>query len=236
MTTNSITSTQTTSKVFSFLREFGIAVGLFVLWQYCVWLKGRHTPIGAISRGRAIWHLEQWLHIPSEQWLQSMSKPLWTVANTYYDFAHVFVMLAFIIYIVLCHREQWRYFRNVMFSTTFLGLAIQFAMSSAPPRFIGIPHLVDTANVSGMSIYKAAGSAVDQYSTFPSLHVAWAAIIALCAYRITKSRMKYFWFMHLPATIFVVVVTGNHFWLDCIFGIAITVIPICYFKPFTQIP
>lgn len=186
-----------------------------------MWLKGRHTPVGAISRGRDILHIEAWLHIDVEKWLQSVTQPLWHFVNVYYDLAHLFVMLAFIGYVLALHRDQWRYFRNVLFATTFAGLLFQFLLSSAPPRFIG-SGILDTANLAGMSIYSTT-THLDQYSTFPSLHVAWAAIIALVALRIPSSRIKYFWFAHLPTTVFAVVVSGNHFVLDCLagFGLAL---------------
>lgn len=201
-----------------------------------VWLKGRHTPIGAITRGRFIYSTEQFLHIAIEKPLQNFSKPFWNVCNVYYDFAHVSIMGAFLLFVVICHRDKWRYFRRVFFVATFTGLIFQFALSSAPPRFIG-KGILDTAAIHGMSIYHAAGSAVDQYSTFPSLHVAWAAIIAIVGYQI-GGKLKYFWFTHLFATIYVVIATGNHFVLDCISGVFLVLfaIPISRFRLIPQIP
>lgn len=127
-------------------------------------------------------------------------------------------MLGFVVYLLTCHRQSWAFYRRTLFLSTFVGLGVQYAMSTAPPRFIGIPNLVDTANLSGMSIYQAAGKVVDQYSSFPSLHVAWAMIVAVVSMKVVKSWVKYLWFAHLPATIFVVVVTGNHYILDCVAG------------------
>lgn len=220
LTTISITTTPTTNRrSLSLLREVGIAVGLFVVWQYLVWLKGRHTPVGAITRGRTIFDAERMLHIDVETWTQHVTRPLWTALNDYYSIAHVAVMAAFVGYLIARHRDYWRAYRLILFTTTFVGLAIQFVWASAPPRFIN-RGIIDTANVGGFSVYHAAGNMVDQYSTFPSLHVAWAAIISYIGYRI-GGRLKYVWAFHLPATVLVVIATGNHFILDCVFGVVL---------------
>lgn len=221
VSTNSMTNSTTITRITNSAKEVGIFVGLFVIWQYAVWLKGRHTPVGAISRGRLIYHTERFFHIAWEGPLQRISHPLWALSNTYYATAHAFAMLGFVIWVATKHRDRWRFFRNVFFGTTFLGLAFQFLLSSAPPRFIGA-RIVDTASLQGMSIYHAAGHVVDQYSTFPSLHVAWAAIIALCACQFSLSKWRYIWVAHLPLTIFVVTVTGNHFILDSVAGSILT--------------
>jgi hypothetical protein len=99
-------------------------------------------------------------------------------------------------------------------------------MPFAPPRLLpaGGPGggMVDTAQKYGQSVYTAAGSLADQYSAMPSVHVAWAALVtvgvAWIGYRRGWSRtgivLTVLAFAHLVITVWVIVVTANHFWLD----------------------
>jgi hypothetical protein len=47
-----------------------------------------------------------------------------------------------------------------------------------------------------------------------SLHVGWAALIALSMILITRSKWRWLWLLHPIITFGVVVVTANHYWLD----------------------
>ena len=48
----------------------------------------------------------------------------------------------------------------------------------------------------------------------PSLHVGWAALIALSMILITRTKWRWLWLLHPIITFGVVVVTANHYWLD----------------------
>ncbi len=52
----------------------------------------------------------------------------------------------------------------------------------APPRFLTDLGYVDVSEIYNMSVYGEAGTGVSsQFVAMPSLHVAWAAVIALAA-------------------------------------------------------
>jgi hypothetical protein len=85
-----------------------------------------------------------------------------------------------------------------------------------------IPGIVDTGKLYGQSVY-SGGLAVDQLSAMPSVHVAWAVLVGYHAWRIGGSRWRWLGPAHAVITIFVVVVTGNHWWLDGIVAVAILV-------------
>jgi hypothetical protein len=74
---------------------------------------------------------------------------------------------------------------------------------------------VDLALAYGQSIYGPFGSGVaDQLSALPSVHVAWALLIAFFVLTVSPSRWRWLILLHPVATIFVVVATANHWWLD----------------------
>jgi hypothetical protein len=55
---------------------------------------------------------------------------------------------------------------------------------------------------------------VNQFAAMPSLHVGWAALIALAMILITRTKWRWLWLLHPIITFGVVVVTANHYWLD----------------------
>ena len=74
----------------------------------------------------------------------------------------------------------------------------------------------------GQSVY-SNGFAVDQLSAMPSVHVAWAVVVGWYAVQVSTSRWRWIAVGHTAATVFCVVATANHWWLD---GIVATVIVI----------
>jgi membrane-associated phospholipid phosphatase len=55
----------------------------------------------------------------------------------------------------------------------------------------------------------------------PSLHVGWAVVVAVGAIVVLRSPWRWLFVLHPVLTMYVVVVTGNHYWMD---GIIATVI------------
>jgi hypothetical protein len=104
--------------------------------------------------------------------------------------------------------------------TTLLCLIVQL-MPVAPPRML--PGFVDTAWYYGQSVY-TNGLPFDQLSAMPSVHVAWAVLIGYYVWRISPSRWRFLGPVHTVLTVFVVVVTANHWWLDGIVAIALLVL------------
>jgi membrane-associated phospholipid phosphatase len=53
----------------------------------------------------------------------------------------------------------------------------------------------------------------------PSMHVAFALMIAIPAFRLVRRRpLKVFWAAYPALVTFVVVVTANHYWVDAVLG------------------
>nr|BFE28862.1 hypothetical protein GCM10010200_011130 [Actinomadura rugatobispora] len=48
----------------------------------------------------------------------------------------------------------------------------------------------------------------------PSLHIGWALLVVLAVLRVSRSPWRWVVALHAPATVLVVVVTANHYWLD----------------------
>lgn len=203
--------------------EVALVCALFALWQIAN--RATHTNIaGGLAHGRAVWHFERWLHLPSETSAQQLILGQhWLVraSNYYYDTAHLTGMVIFLIWLWLRHRDKYAHWRNVMALFTAASLLVEI-VPVAPPRLIGHTGLVDTAMVYGQSVYAFVGSGLaDQYAALPSIHVGWAVLISVAVIRSSPSKWRWLAALHGSLTFLVVVITANHYWVDGLTAIAL---------------
>ena len=85
-----------------------------------------------------------------------------------------------------------------------------------------VPELgiVDTALVNGRSVYAAIPGA-NEFAAMPSVHVAWAAAVALFVIVAARTPWRWLVLAYPVLTFAVVVVTGNHFILDGVVSLAL---------------
>jgi hypothetical protein len=206
----------------AFLRETAIIGVLYGLWH----LAGRVSVTdvdGAFRRARWIQRVEHDFLLPSERSMQHLvlgHRLVVQTANLYYAAMHMTVMLVFLIWLFVRHRDRYRPVRQVLAWTT-LGCLLVQLMPVAPPRML--PGIVDTGILYGQSVY-SSGLAADQLSAMPSVHVAWAVLIAWAVYRIGRGPARWLGIAHAVLTVFVVVVTANHFWADGIVAVAVLLV------------
>jgi hypothetical protein len=193
-------------------REVAVIGVLYGLWHLAGTVSIRDVP-GAYARGRWIERFDRDLPLPSERTVQHAalhSRLVVEGANLYYAAMHMTVMLAFLVWLFVRHREQYRPVRQVLAWTTLVCLLIQL-MPVAPPRML--PGYVDTGLLLHQSVY-SNGLAADQLSAMPSVHVAWAVLVGYYAWKISPSRWRWLGPAHAVVTTVFVVITGNHWWLD----------------------
>jgi hypothetical protein len=141
--------------------------------------------------------------------------------NRYYAYVHVPALGIMIIWLFFRHREHYPRVRNVLALATGACLAIQ-SIPVAPPRFLPDLGFVDTALLYNQSVYGAGGSGLsNQLAAMPSVHVAWSVLVATAVVLTSTSRWRWAVIAHPVVTIWAVVATGNHWWLDGIVAIAL---------------
>jgi len=203
----------------AFLREAGIVIGLYAVWQLVRRLSLTSTA-GASQRAEWIQHTEAALHLPSEAGAQHWilwSPALIHAANLYYAVVHFPATIALLVWLYVRHRGRYGEARWTLAVTTLVCLAIQF-MPVAPPRLM--PGFVDTGVRYGQSVY-GDGWGAAQLSAMPSVHMAWALAVGWYVWRIAPTRWRWIGPLHAGVTAVVVVVTANHWWLDEIVAAAI---------------
>ncbi|MGH3804215.1 MAG: phosphatase PAP2 family protein, partial [Pseudonocardiaceae bacterium] len=91
-----------------------------------------------------------------------------------------------------------------------------------PPRLAPELSFVDTMHAVGPSAYPPGDDGIaNQYAAMPSLHVGWALLVAIVVTRLATSRFRLLVWIHPAATLFVVVVTANPYWMDGLVASAI---------------
>jgi hypothetical protein len=206
----------------SLMIEAAIIAALYTIWQ----LAGNLSIMGtsdALSRASWIQRFEHTLHLPSERSVQDLViNHGWLVQamNLYYASMHFGILFVFLLWLFIRHRDRYSEVRTTLALSTLVCLAISF-IPVAPPRVLG-GGIVDTAEQYGQSVYGGVLSA-DQLAAMPSVHVLWAVTVAYYAMTIGTSRWRYLGPLHAVITIFVVVATGNHWWLDGVVAVLVLV-------------
>ncbi|KJY40657.1 membrane protein [Streptomyces sp. NRRL S-444] len=217
------------------IRELLLVAGLFAVYKAGRMLSTDRTDEAFRNAGR-IWDAERSLHLPGEGAVQRLllhGDALVHTANTYYAAVHFPATAAFLIWLYLRRPGHYLWARRVLAVLTGAALALHLAFPLAPPRMLGAAHLMDTGQVYGPSVYRAAPAAdtmANQFAAMPSLHFGWALMLALGMIAATRSRRRVLWLLHPLLTLLVVVGTANHYWLDAIvatvlLGGALLVVP-----------
>jgi hypothetical protein len=171
--------------------------------------------------------LERALHIFHEQWLQArvihwrLFIEFW---NSYYGTVHFIAVV--VVLVLLFYRDPERYplWRNTIAFTTALAL-LGFAFYPVlPPRLLPAGYgFVDTLSQFGgvwNFSHGAVAKASNQYAAMPSLHTAWSTWCALAAAPMIRPRWgRWLVALYPVATIYCIVVTANHYFLDAVGGL-----------------
>jgi hypothetical protein len=210
-----------------FLRESGLVIALYALWQLAGNLSAGGFS-GAVDHAWRIWHTERAIGLLSELDVQRLLLPhplLSEISNLYYATMHFGMLVAVLIWLFARHRDGYPAVRNAIAASTAICLLISF-IPVAPPRMLTSLGIVDLPARYGQSVYDAVGSAAgaDQLSAMPSVHVAWAVLVAWAVITRGAGRWRWLILLHPAATVFVVVATGNHFWADGIVAAAIVAV------------
>ena len=198
-----------------YFAEAAYIAGLYALWQLAGSLSLLSTD-GAFCRGLWIEHLQHELGLPGERGAQGLvlGHPLLAQGcNLYYATMHFTALGVFLVWLFVRHREHYSFVRNVLALITAVSLVIQF-VPVAPPRLLPQLGLVDLAAQYGQSVYRLTGVTVDELAAMPSVHVGWALLIGWAVIRYGRGRARWLVLFHPIVTVFVVVATANHYWLD----------------------
>jgi len=180
----------------------------------------------AFSHARQVIRLERAMGLYLEEGVQQAFLGWrWFIQfwNVFYGTFHFVVTIAALV--LLFRRFPARYppWRNTLAATTGLALIGFAAYPLMPPRLLPDSYgFVDTLRVYGGLWSFQSGPVAqvsNQYAAMPSLHFAWSAWSTLVLYPMLRRPWSRTLILLYPAaTMFAIVVTANHFWLDAAGG------------------
>jgi len=179
----------------------------------------------AQRHGSEVLSIERFLHLDWElagnRWLTD-HPPIATAAVYWYQFAHIGVTLAVLVWCYTTKPDLYRPMRNALVITNLVGMTVFFLLPVMPPRLLPGTGYVDSVADAGFGANHGGPVPADQYAAMPSLHLAWAVWTAYVAAALLAGRRgRALCHLYAVTTAVVVVVTANHFVLDVVAGVIV---------------
>jgi hypothetical protein len=211
-------------------RRDGVRQILIVVIAFQLYELGRRLidPDWGAARANAQWivELERHLYLGWERQVQHwfLQLPdLVRAMNVFYFVGHFVLTGLFFFWLYRRSRDGFRLYRDAFLVATFVAFLIHWKFPTAPPRLAGV-GLVDTLRAfSHIDIGSdAAASYYNPLAAVPSLHAGYALGVGIGLAQFARN-----WAGRLAGVIYpglvllTIVVTGNHFVLDAIAGMAV---------------
>ena len=216
------------------LREFAY-VGLFYGLYWLV-RNRQGTDVQAteqaLTNAKRIIRAEEFLGIFHEGPIQKAflgSRLLIQSLNTYYGTFHFVVTIAAMLWCFNRMPKRYPSIRNGLAIMTGLALFGFAFFPLMPPRLIPSPwHFVDTLKDFGgpWSFHSGPISKVsNQFAAMPSLHFGWSSWCAATFWPWARNIGRKLVLLAYPSlTLFAIVVTANHWFLDALGGLVVFVV------------
>jgi membrane-associated phospholipid phosphatase len=179
----------------------------------------------AFEHAREIIDAERALHLFAEQHIQAWAigtgwvddVGAWMYLNT-----HFVVTTCTLAFIYLFRNEHFYFVRNMFMVAMAIALVGYVVYPTAPPRMLPELGFADSvADFTGVSSDASVNALFNPYAAVPSMHVAFALMLAVPMVRIARRAwVRAVWAAYAPVVTLVVVVTGNHWVLDAVAGAA----------------
>jgi len=178
----------------------------------------------AFAHGRAIMDAEKATGTFFEPGLQALFLPTqWVVdfANQVYMNSQFAVVVTFFFWLYFFRNDAYYFVRNMFMVSMGLALVGYALYPTAPPRMFPehgfVDTMVDYASINHDSAL--AKAFINPYAAVPSMHCAFALMVGVSASRLSRHTVpKVLWLCWPLLIAWVVIVTGNHYWLDIALG------------------
>jgi hypothetical protein len=210
--------------------EVALVAGLYLIYSIIRNLSAG-DPVDAFANAVRIMDLQQRLRINQELMWQQWAldhESLIIVANYFYGAAYVLVTLGTLVYLFRRFPDRYPLWRNTLVGGTLLALIGFATFPLMPPRLLDFHDtVVNWGFVDTMATYPTLWSfqsgtmtaISNQFAAMPSLHCGWAMWVCAALWPTLNSWWARSLAVAYPVvTVIVVVITGNHFFLDALGG------------------
>ena len=174
-------------------------------------------------------YVEEWIHNTFLAWD-------WFIVfwNVFYGTFHFAVTIGAMVLLFVRHPERYNFMRSTLAATTGVALVGFAFFPLMPPRLLGncasqfgacedgFDYTDTLVDPGGLWSFESGTmeSISNQYAAMPSLHIAWAIWCTVALHPVLRRRWSRVLIVAYPvATMFAIVVTANHFWLDAVGGV-----------------
>jgi hypothetical protein len=209
----------------------------FVAFGYALYSVTRvlipHRTGAALSRAVHLFDLERAWHLAPEVALNALvssNRALAIALDYHYATLHYVVTPGVLIWLIVKRPERYRHARRILVIATIIGLVGFWLAPVAPPRMLDADGFVDTMArfatygwwSQDASAPRGLGGLTNEYAAMPSLHVAWALWCGWQVMAFAKHRwVRIAGLLYPITTVFAVLGTGNHFFLDVVGGVMV---------------
>ena len=180
----------------------------------------------AFANANRVESVEQVLGFAWEQSLQRAFLALPNVVaafNLFYFIGHFLITAIFFFWLYHRSRDGFRSFRDGFLAATAIAVVIHWLYPTAPPRLAGVGLKDTLLLLSGIDIGSPNSSAISNpVAAVPSLHAAYALGVGIGMIRYARFLLlRVAGAIYPPLVVLTIVVTGNHFVLDAVAGMAV---------------
>ena len=209
------------------LRQFALFGGAYYLYRLVRGFVDGQAVL-AFEHARTLVDVERAMGLFFEPAMQAWAEGqdwVLTVSNWMYVNSHFVVTTTFLAWLYLARNHAYYFVRNMFMVAMGLALVLYVAYPTAPPRFLPEYGFFDSvAAFAGPDAEQSVSLLYNPYAAVPSMHVAFALMIAIPAMMLVRRRwLKLLWGVYPAVVTFVVIVTANHFWLDAALGALVAV-------------
>ena len=178
----------------------------------------------AMTHGLQVIDFEQSTGTLFEPDLQAFFLPAhWVIdfANQVYLNAQFSIAIGFLLWLYLFRNESYYFVRNMFVVSMGLALVGYTLFPTAPPRLFPHDGFVDTiTEFSGVNHDSTLAKVfINPFAAVPSMHCAFALMIGATGFKVCRHWWaKAFWAAWPLLISWVVIVTGNHYWVDVALG------------------
>jgi hypothetical protein len=208
------------------VRQIAVVLGAFATYELAR-LAMEPDWAAATANARRIVDLERVLSLswerPLQQWFVTDLPELVRAMNLFYFVGHFVLTGVFFLWLYHRSRDGFRMYRDGFLVATAISVLIHWRFPTAPPR-IAEADIMDTLRLfSGIDIGSPTSTALSNpVAAVPSLHAGYAIGVGVGLVRFARNN----WVQALGCVypfvvVLTIIVTGNHFILDAIAGVAV---------------